>query len=52
MENPKIDPLQSVLKAHRDTVKDMQTHNRQKAYTIVLCAVLIVEFILMRLLGA
>lgn len=52
MENPKTDPLQVVLKAHRATVKDTQDRNRQKAYTIILCAVLIVEFILIRLLGA
>jgi hypothetical protein len=48
----KIDPLQAVLKAHKVTVKDMQDRNRQKVYTVILCIVLLLEFILMRMLGA
>jgi hypothetical protein len=52
MNKPYIEPLQAVIQSHKKTVQDRQASNRQKVYTLILWAVLLAEFILIRLLGA
>lgn len=50
--NPQIDILQAVIQSHKQTVKAYQARNRQKVYQIIMTAILLIEFILLRVLGA